>query len=178
MNAKEEILEHISNREVKYITVTLAHQSDIEEKIEGKLEEILFHLDFDYDSGYGSQYLDGCIWFEDGTWSERHQYDGSEYWSHHVCPPLPAKKVNKMKIKIDDSRGKDTLHLVKPRENTPTLNQYSLQVWRDRIGRYFLMDGYTPNKYYIQDLIQMVEHLKEFENEDPYGGLYKTKWSK
>jgi len=45
-------------------------------------------LDFQYNSGYGSQYLDGTIWYEDGTWSSRSEYDGSEWWVHNSCPSI------------------------------------------------------------------------------------------
>jgi len=43
-------------------------------------------LNIEYDSGYGSQELDGYIWYADGTWSDRGEYDGSEWWQHQVCP--------------------------------------------------------------------------------------------
>jgi hypothetical protein len=46
-------------------------------------------LDFEYNSGYGSQELDGTIWFEDGTWMTRREYDGSESWEKHQQPELP-----------------------------------------------------------------------------------------
>lgn len=47
-------------------------------------------LDFSYDSGYGTQELYGNIWFEDDTWSERGEYDGSEWWEYHCMPKIPA----------------------------------------------------------------------------------------
>ena len=47
------------------------------------------NLDFIYDSGYGGQKLFGIIWYEDGTWSERGEYDGSEWWVHRVVPAIP-----------------------------------------------------------------------------------------
>jgi hypothetical protein len=50
----------------------------------------LLALDFDYDRGYGGQELFGIIWYEDGTWSDRSEYDGSEWWTHHECPAIPA----------------------------------------------------------------------------------------
>ena len=43
----------------------------------------------DYDSGYGSQQLFGTIWYKDGTWSTRGEYDGSEWWKYNSCPELP-----------------------------------------------------------------------------------------
>ena len=46
-------------------------------------------LDFQYDSGYGGQELFGTVWFKDGTWADRGEYDGSEWREHHVCPAIP-----------------------------------------------------------------------------------------
>jgi len=50
----------------------------------------LTSLDFDYDNGFGSQHLFGTVWFTDGTWLERREYDGSERWAHKTCPDIPA----------------------------------------------------------------------------------------
>jgi len=43
-------------------------------------------LDRDYDSGYGGQELSGTIVFKDGTWLERGEYDGSEWWEYKSKP--------------------------------------------------------------------------------------------
>lgn len=40
----------------------------------------------DYDNGYGGQELFGTIVFKDGTWLERGEYDGSEWWEHRKQP--------------------------------------------------------------------------------------------
>ena len=90
MNAKYELLKHIADREVKYVQIN--HElglGDSNIKIEGTLEEVLPRLDFDYNSGYGSQELFGTIWYNDGSWSDRGEYDGSEWWQYQKCPPLP-----------------------------------------------------------------------------------------
>lgn len=39
-----------------------------------------------YDSGYGTQYVCGFVVFTDGTWIERAEYDGSEWWDNKRCP--------------------------------------------------------------------------------------------
>jgi hypothetical protein len=52
--------------------------------------EFMSKLDFTYDSGYGGQELDGVIWFEDGTWADRGEYDGSEWWQYHKLPEVPT----------------------------------------------------------------------------------------
>lgn len=43
---------------------------------------------WDYDAGYGSQLFYGWITFKDGTWIERHEYDGSEWWEIFDKPSL------------------------------------------------------------------------------------------
>ena len=95
MNAKTELIEHIKQREVKYVHVVYEENYDQKTTIEGTLESVLERLDFDYDNGYGGQELFGIIWYEDGTWSDRREYDGSEWWEHHKCPDLPNDKVDR-----------------------------------------------------------------------------------
>ena len=53
--------------------------------------EFLKSLDFEYNSGYGTQELFGVVWFDDGTWAERDEYDGSECWGYKHCPDIPKK---------------------------------------------------------------------------------------
>lgn len=49
------------------------------------------NLNFYYDSGYGTQELYGTIWFTDGTYSEREEYDGNEGWAHRRAPSIPIQ---------------------------------------------------------------------------------------
>jgi hypothetical protein len=91
MNAKEELIEHIADRKVKYIYI--AHGRTYNDNlvvIQGTLEEVLPRLNFKYDNGFGGQELEGTIWYEGGTWSERGEYDGSEWWEHRKCPECPV----------------------------------------------------------------------------------------
>ena len=46
-------------------------------------------LDFVYNAGFGGQELYGVIWYADGTWSSRYEYDGSEEWAHRRVPVIP-----------------------------------------------------------------------------------------
>jgi hypothetical protein len=85
-NAKQELLAHIDGRSVDHICIAFRTGYGEFTPIEGSLEEVLPLLDFNYDSGYGGQYLFGYIWYSDGTWSERGEYDGSEWWQHQKCP--------------------------------------------------------------------------------------------
>ncbi len=91
-NAKEEIIEHIKNRKVKLVKIAFGrrYREDAQNKIEGSVVDVLPQLDFDYDSGYGGQLLFGFIWYEDGTWSERGEYGGREWWEHKVAPSLDS----------------------------------------------------------------------------------------
>jgi len=57
------------------------------------LDNFLNGIDKDYDSGYGGQELFGTIWYKDGTWSTRGEYDGSEWWENHSCPKIPKELV-------------------------------------------------------------------------------------
>ena len=45
-----------------------------------------------YEASYGSQQLFGTLWFTDGRWATRGEYDGSEWWQLHSLPPLPSKE--------------------------------------------------------------------------------------
>jgi len=90
MNASKELIEHIGDRDVKYVYITVGDEWDESRRtIEGVLPEVLSLLDFEYDDGYGGQELSGNVWYTDGTWSERGEYDGSEWWEHKVCPDIP-----------------------------------------------------------------------------------------
>ena len=50
----------------------------------------LEQLDFDYDDGYGQQEIMGCVWFTDGSWLERGEYDGLEWWEFKQIPAIPC----------------------------------------------------------------------------------------
>ena len=53
-------------------------------------EEAFFDtLNVRYDSGYGGQVLFGTLWFTDGTWADRGEYDGSEWWSLKEITVIP-----------------------------------------------------------------------------------------
>ena len=93
MNAKQELIKHIKDREVKYVHIIKGREYLGEDECEvftGNLSDVLPLLDFEYNDGYGGQELFGNIWYADGTWSERREYDGSEWWVHVVRPPIPV----------------------------------------------------------------------------------------
>ena len=99
-NAKEELLKLLEGKaKVKCVTITNGYEWDEDKKDfilkagYSKTEYIDFlnQLDFDYDSGYGSQNLFGTVWLEDGTWCTRGEYDGSEWWEHNRLPEIPSE---------------------------------------------------------------------------------------
>ena len=100
MNAKEEFLGHIRDRKVLCIEMYYqdcyhsAPSEDFELPVsytQEQYDEFVSSLNFDYDKGYGGQELFGTIWYTDGTWSTRGEYDGSEWWEYHLCPDIPNK---------------------------------------------------------------------------------------
>ena len=87
MNAQKELIKHIEDRKVEFVSIAVCKGYDDEPiRIKGTLDDVLPQLNFDYDDGYGYQKLFGYIWYEDGTWSDRGEYDGSEWWQHQVRP--------------------------------------------------------------------------------------------
>lgn len=102
MNAKKEFISHIKDRTVKCAIVYFydiwvdedgeENQPHILLKIgwsDQDMEAFLTALDREYDNGYGGQILFGDIWYDDDTWSERGEYDGSEWWEYNRCPQIP-----------------------------------------------------------------------------------------
>ena len=98
MNAREEFLSEITHKKVKCAVVDNGYIFEDKEvkylKIgytKDEFYDFLNSLNFDYDDSYGEQYLSGTIWYEDGTWSERAEYDGSEWWKYKKCPEINEK---------------------------------------------------------------------------------------
>lgn len=103
-NAREEFEEHVGNK----TSVKCAMLSWGDPKYswsDEEVERVLLHPGFteqdyndflnrihvNYDAGYGGQNLFGTIWYTDGTWSDRREYDGSEWWEHQSCPTYPEE---------------------------------------------------------------------------------------
>lgn len=97
VNCKEEFLEEIAERKVLCASISLYESYVTEHKVfnlpigysEEQFNEFCEALDFEYDAGYGGQELFGFIWYLDGRWSERGEYDGSEWWNYKSSPPIP-----------------------------------------------------------------------------------------
>jgi hypothetical protein len=103
-NAKTELLDRLEDIS-KRTTLLCAHvlyspgefaDENTKEKVcvlpvnftEKQYNEFLASLDFVYDPGYGTQHIYGTVWFEDNSWMERMEYDGSEWWRHVTVPPI------------------------------------------------------------------------------------------
>lgn len=102
LNAREEFEKHIDN--IASVKCAMLCWGDPEYNWRNKEVERVFlypgfteqdYKDFldrihvNYDNGYGGQNLFGTIWYTDGTWSDRREYDGSEWWEHQTCPAYP-----------------------------------------------------------------------------------------
>jgi hypothetical protein len=61
----------------------------LEEYTQEQFEQWLASLDFEYDAGFGGQMLYGTLWFTDGSWGSRGEYDGSEWWVLNIYPVIP-----------------------------------------------------------------------------------------
>jgi len=103
INAATEFIDHVKStgRVLKCAEVTLYgyFQKDPRTIIStlplrfnlDELVEFLARINHRYDDGFGGQELYGTIWYTDGTWSSRGEYDGSEWWEHHEVPVVPDK---------------------------------------------------------------------------------------
>lgn len=103
MNAREELLQNILDRNNVLCAVihTNNYWHDNKELIKElilkenhtpeEFNKFLLTLDFDYDNGWGEQELFGTVWFKDGCWLTRTEYDGKEWWEHHTLPEVPEQ---------------------------------------------------------------------------------------
>lgn len=102
-NAKKEFLSFVDNKEILCAEISFKYDWEKERPItEHKLvlnytqdqyNAFIESLDFNYDAGYGGQELFGTIWFKDNSWALRGEYDGSEWWEHHVYPVIPKTLI-------------------------------------------------------------------------------------
>lgn len=60
----------------------------------GSWEDFVRFADFDYDSGYGGNEVEGhLVVVGDGWWLERGEYDGSEWWEFKTLPQMPSDHI-------------------------------------------------------------------------------------
>ena len=102
VNAREEFLEHVDGKAsvlcAAIRTYGSARRGENEKIIHlpmdytrQQYEAFLTKLEFEYDEGFGRRELFGTIWYEDGNWSDRGDYDGSEWWDYKSCPEIPPE---------------------------------------------------------------------------------------
>ena len=92
INAQQELLQVLNSikKNQSDISWRLVYTADYSEVSEAFTS--IDQLDFSYDSGYGTQKLFGVVYFNDNTWLERGEYDGSEWWEHITTPTLEQWK--------------------------------------------------------------------------------------
>ena len=101
VNARDELLEKLNGRAMLCAEVhhyrecggaTEIHQLKTGEEASAFLAK----LDFEYDEGYGRQYIGGCVWIlenENLTSLTRYEHDGAEFWVDNLCQPIPKRLV-------------------------------------------------------------------------------------
>jgi len=98
-NAKTEFIEEAEGKTVKCAVVQYGEYRITAEYFlscdytPAEYDAFLQSLDFEYDNGFGLQELFGIIWYTDGTWSERYEYDGEEEWQHCKVPVVPPELI-------------------------------------------------------------------------------------
>jgi len=100
INAKEELSIHIARTGRTIMCANIVYLGETEPKQLTFLKKkhsyddflaFMDKLDFTYDNSYGTQYINGTVWYTDGTWSERNEYDGSEWWEFRIRPEIPEQ---------------------------------------------------------------------------------------
>lgn len=92
MNCKEEFLKEIENKEVLCVYIQEGCFYNKEKAkwilpVNYSLEEFEQFLNSLSNCDY-AYYLFGFIWYKDGTWSERREYDGGGWWEYKKCPTI------------------------------------------------------------------------------------------
>lgn len=108
INAKREFLNLVRDLEIEAAKFDFNRFDKIEGHIQSRsgvlkqghtqedLDKFIDSLDFEYYDGYGSQELHGTVWFKNGLWATREEYDGSEWWALYKRPEIPEElKTNK-----------------------------------------------------------------------------------
>ena len=97
-NAKTEVIEFVKDSTVIAAQISFQpfnHDSQVEVNMEFQFrlgdnwDDFCNKLGFEYNSSFGTQQLFGTIWFQDGSWGTRGEYDGAEWWQHHTRPEIP-----------------------------------------------------------------------------------------
>lgn len=109
INIKRQLLSHVEDMyNVKAVQLKLERHTTHLKSVqlfhlpegyhEGQLESFLRDIDTSYDNEYGNQMLYGFIWWKDGSWSSRYNYEGKEKWVHNVVPSYPLNREEMMSL--------------------------------------------------------------------------------
>lgn len=98
INLKKETLSFISGNKKKLICATVTRSSKKSstfllplKSTKEVVKQFFTSLNFDYDNGYGFQEVYGILWFKDGSWAKRVNYNGSEWWQLYELPSIPKE---------------------------------------------------------------------------------------
>jgi hypothetical protein len=74
-------------------------------------EQAESRLNVDYDAGYGGQEIatDLVVVFADGSWLERGEYDGSEWWVYKCAPQRHADAAAFAKVRLNGLMANETI---------------------------------------------------------------------
>ena len=96
MNAKKELLDIITAKNLTILKIEIDYDAEglfcSYDDSEDNINHItsIDDLDFEYDSGYGLQELQGVVHCKDKNdnpvWLTRGEYDGSEWWNINTIP--------------------------------------------------------------------------------------------
>ena len=103
MNAKDEFIKHTGEVSAGIICALLVREIFDSEycgyvNVEyilptnytaDEYDKFLQTIDFEYDNGFGGQEIYGVVIYDDKSWSERGEYDGSEWWEYKSLPEIP-----------------------------------------------------------------------------------------
>jgi hypothetical protein len=98
INAYKEFMEHTEGKAIKCAIITLGDVAWGETPktyllpvgyTDEEFGQFLISLDRNYDNDYFSKSLCGTIWYENGAWSDRQEYDSIEWWAYNSHPSIP-----------------------------------------------------------------------------------------
>ena len=96
---KQEFLDEVKDKDLLCAFIVRQFQDSRSYKTKGKryilkvgftkegYAEFLKSIDFKYNGDFKIPYA--TIWYNDGTWSERAEYDGKEWYEHKKFPNIP-----------------------------------------------------------------------------------------
>ena len=100
-NALTEILEYKEDTEIVAIKIFRKICCKDKKLLINKMyptNEDLEVLNFKYDAGYGFVEVEGLVLFNDGSWLERCEYDGAEWWE--LKKQVTLKDVQGYEVRI------------------------------------------------------------------------------